>query len=120
LKASSRKPGIGARYCSSGTFAARKEQASSSKVPQAAAKLCQRHSLLWRLPWGHDDLLMAKVKPLDVRVWYTTQSLVRGWRRNTLSLKIHSQAHARQGQVVSNFATRLPAPQSDLAQQRFT
>ena len=60
---------------------------------------------------------MVKVKSMDARIWYMHQTLVQGWSRNTLALQIDSRAHARQGQAISNFATRLPAPQSDLAQQ---
>lgn len=36
---------------------------------------------------------------------------------NVLALQIDARAHARHGKAASNFATLLPAPQSDLAQQ---
>jgi predicted nuclease of restriction endonuclease-like (RecB) superfamily len=45
------------------------------------------------------------------------QSLTQGWSRNTLATMINSRLHERQGQATTNFATHLPAPQSDLAQQ---
>ena len=91
--------------------------AATAKVQQPVAKSPEDASLLWQLQWGHHALLMAKVKPLEARIWYMHQTLAQGWSRNTLALQIDSRAHARQGQAISNFAARLPAPQSDLAQQ---
>ena len=90
--------------------------AATAKVQQPVAKSPEDASLLWQLPWGHYALLIAKVKSMDARIWYMHQTLAQGWSRNTLALQIDSQAHARQGAAISNFATRLPAPQSDLAQ----
>ncbi len=88
------------------------------KVPQAVApSAAQVGATLLALPWGHHILLLERVKDLCVRRWYMTQTLACGWSRNILALQIESAAHARQGQTVSNFTARLPAPQSDLAQQ---
>lgn len=84
--------------------------------PQAVAKL-DADSLLWQLPWGHHALLLEKVKPLANRAWYMAQAINHAWSRNTLALQIDSAVFERQGQAISNFASRLPAPQSELAQQ---
>jgi len=72
--------------------------------------------LVAQLPWSHNVLLLA-VKDEAVRLWYVEQALQNGWSRNVLKLQIDSRAHARQGKLASNFASRLPAPQSDLVQQ---
>jgi len=40
------------------------------KVPQLVAKI----------PWGHNVLLMEKVKDIENRFWYIQQSIVWGWR----------------------------------------
>lgn len=45
------------------------------------------------------------------------QALAHGWSRNILKLQVESGLHQRQGRAISNFAHRLPAPQSDLVQQ---
>ena len=70
-----------------------------------------------QVPWAHNVLLMQKVKDLPTRRWYMEQALANGWSRNVLALQLGARAHARHGKVVSNFASMLPAPQSDLAQQ---
>jgi predicted nuclease of restriction endonuclease-like (RecB) superfamily len=86
-----------------------------SKVPQAAALL--PNSLLWAIPWFHHVILMEKIKDHSARRWYMEQSLAHGWSSNILAIQIDTQAHVRHGKAISNFASLLPAPQSDLAQQ---
>ncbi len=73
--------------------------------------------LVAQLPWAHNVLLMQMVKDQAQRDWYVRQALAQGWSRNVLKMQIDSQLHLRQGKAVSNFASRLPTPQSDLAQQ---
>jgi predicted nuclease of restriction endonuclease-like (RecB) superfamily len=73
--------------------------------------------LLARIPWGHNVLLMEKIKKLPTRLWYARQVIDQGWSRDTLADMIKGQAHARQGTAVTNFARRLPASQSELAEQ---
>ena len=93
------------------------------KVPQPVAQLLTGHPpeilrrTVAKIPWGHNILLMEKVKERPSRLWYMQQTIDQGWSRDTLSLMIKSNAHKRQGAAVSNFQQRLPDPQSDLAQQ---
>lgn len=72
--------------------------------------------LVARLPWGHVTKLLEAVKDPEHRLWYAGQSLDQGWSRNVLSHQISTRLHERQGRAQTNFATTLPAPQSDLAQ----
>lgn len=92
-------------------------------VPQAAAQF-RNHSqatispqLAFGIPWFHHVILIEKVKDLPARLWYMQQTIEHGWSRDTLAAMIRGNAHDRQGQAVSNFSGRLPAPQSDFAQQ---
>ncbi|EKO3674186.1 DUF1016 family protein [Vibrio metschnikovii] len=86
-----------------------------SEVPQAAALFPAE--LLQAVPWGHHAELMAKVKDLPIRRWYMQAAVNNGWSRNILVMQIETAAHHRQGRAISNFASRLPAPDSDLVQQ---
>lgn len=93
------------------------------KVPQAVGQLpVNEHSvivqrLVSQIPWGHNILLMERVKDLSSRFWYMEQTIQNGWSRDTLGLMIKNGAHLRQGKAVSNFSLTLPDPQSDLARQ---
>lgn len=91
------------------------QSAAAPEVPQAAALF--EAQLLQTIPWGHHAELMAKVKDLPTRRWYMQATLQNGWSRNILVMQIESAAHHRQGRTVSNFANRLPAPDSDFVQQ---
>ncbi len=87
-------------------------------VPQPVAQSAAAPSTaFFSLPWGHHFLLIERVKELDARAWYMDQAVAEGWSRDVLALMIKGAAHARQGAAVTNFAARLPSPQSDLAQQ---
>jgi predicted nuclease of restriction endonuclease-like (RecB) superfamily len=102
-------------------------------LPQAVAKLetavestiiitktpCPRivQDLLTQIPWGHNILLMEKFKDLPIRLWYAQQVIVNGWSRDVLTSMIKNRTHERQGAAVTNFADRLPLPQSEMAQE---
>ncbi len=96
---------------------------SAEKVPPPVAQMAGMvesailQQLVAQIPWGHNILLMEKVKVLPIRRWYMEQTIEQGWSRDTLAAMIKSSAHERQGQAVSNFSDRLPAPQSELARQ---
>jgi len=60
---------------------------------------------------------MAKVKDPATRHWYMQAALEHGWSRSILVMQIETAAHQRQGRAASNFALRLPKPESDLVQQ---
>lgn len=69
------------------------------------------------IPWGHNQVLLFKLKDPAERLWYAAKTLAHGWSRAVLTVQIESELYRRQGKAISNFATTLPAPQSDLAQQ---
>ena len=70
-----------------------------------------------QIPWGHNLLLLNKLKQPELREWYARKTLEHGWSRAVLSAQMQTKAHARQGKALTNFKQTLPPPQSDLAQQ---
>jgi len=68
------------------------------------------------LPWFHIVTILTKAQPKD-REWYAVHAVSGGWSRLTLESSIKNRLHKRQGAAVSNFAKRLPVPQSVLAQE---
>jgi len=71
--------------------------------------------LVGRLPWGHNLVLITKLKNGGLRRQYAERAIEHGWSRNVLTIHIESRLIERQGKAVTNFAANLPAPQSDLA-----
>lgn len=89
-------------------------------LPRAVANLgADRIDLgtVAKIPWGHNLLLIEKIKDRPTRLWYTQETIRNGWSRDVLSLMIKSNLHVRQGDTTNNFAEQLPDPQSDLARQ---
>jgi predicted nuclease of restriction endonuclease-like (RecB) superfamily len=70
-----------------------------------------------QLPWGHNVVLLEKIKDHNQRLWYAKQTLENGWSRSILELQIQSKLFERSGKAITNFAATLPPLQSDLAQQ---
>ena len=72
-----------------------------------------------QIPWGHNVVLLDKVSDTNEREWYIKKSAENGWSRNVLVHQIESGLYQRQVLVdkVSNFESRLPSPQSELAAQ---
>ena len=70
-----------------------------------------------QIPWGHNLVIMDKVVSENERVWYLKACMENGWSRNVLIHQIESNLYARQAtsEKVTNFADRLPSPQSELA-----
>ena len=62
------------------------------------------------IPWGHNQVLLFKLKDPAERLWYAAKTLAHGWSRAVLTVQIESELYRRQGKAISNFATTLPAP----------
>lgn len=67
------------------------------------------------LPWGHNLVLLSKLKDSAERLTYAQRALQHGWSRNVLTHQIDSRLLEREGRAQTNFALSLPAPGSDLA-----
>jgi predicted nuclease of restriction endonuclease-like (RecB) superfamily len=70
-----------------------------------------------QIPWGHNLVLLSKLKDSEQRLAYAQLSQQHGWSRNVLIHQIESRLLERQGKAATNFADTLPAAQSELAQQ---
>jgi len=70
-----------------------------------------------QLPWGHNLVLLTRLKQPEERMAYARAALEHGWSRNVLNIHIETRLLERTGKAVTNFDRHLPAPGSDLAQQ---
>lgn len=69
------------------------------------------------IPWGHNNVIIEKVKSPAERLWYVKKTFECGWARNVLVLQIENSLYSRQGKALTNFDKTLPPLQSDLAKQ---
>jgi predicted nuclease of restriction endonuclease-like (RecB) superfamily len=70
-----------------------------------------------QLPWGHNLVLITRLKDPGLRLAYAARAVEHGWSRNVLNLQIETQRLEREGLAVTNFEQLLPKPQSDLARE---
>ncbi len=72
-----------------------------------------------QIPWGHNCLLLDKVKDTKIRNFYIEATIKNGWSRNILVHQIESNLYHRQIQnsKTHNFHDTLPITQSELAQE---
>ena len=76
-------------------------------VQQAAAQM----------PWGHNLVLLDRLNTPEERRWYAAKAIEHNWSRNVLSIQIETDLRGRSGQAITNFDSRLPKLQSDLARE---
>jgi len=70
-----------------------------------------------QLPWGHNLVLITKLKTLDERIAYAKKTIENSWSRNILTMQIETKLIEREGKAVTNFEHSLPKYQSDLAHE---
>jgi len=56
--------------------------------------------LVAKLPWGHNILLIQKIKNKDIRMIYIKAVLSNGWSRNILDFQIKTEYHKRIGKIM--------------------
>jgi predicted nuclease of restriction endonuclease-like (RecB) superfamily len=70
-----------------------------------------------QIPWGHNLLIINKIKDVDAAEFYVAETAKNAWDRDTLEFQIENKYHLKIGNSVHNFAETLPAKQSELAAQ---
>ena len=70
-----------------------------------------------QLPWGHNLVLLTRLKNSGQRLAYAQSAIAHGWSRNVLNIHIETRLLERTGTAVTNFELSLPKAQSDLARE---
>jgi predicted nuclease of restriction endonuclease-like (RecB) superfamily len=83
---------------------------SPAIVQQAVAQLSQ-------IPWGHNVVIISKTQSCKEALFYVQKTIQNNWSRAVLTHQIESNLFKRHSNAITNFATTLPTPQSDLARE---
>ena len=70
-----------------------------------------------QLPWGHNIVLLTKLKDQELRIAYAEAAIEFGWSRSVLGIHIERKRIERQGKASTNFELTLPKHNSDLARE---
>jgi len=70
-----------------------------------------------KIPWGHNVILLDRIKDVKKRLWYAHKTIENGWSRDVLETWMDSDLYSRQGKAITNFKSTMPKAQSDLANE---
>lgn len=70
-----------------------------------------------QIPWGHNRLILSKIKNIKEASFYVNEVLQNGWDRDTLEIQINNNLYQKIGESVTNFDKTLANEQSKLANQ---
>jgi hypothetical protein len=82
---------------------------TSGNLPQAVTDFTAVPEPFASNPWGHNQVLLFKLKDPVERIWYAAKTVHHGWSRAVLTAQIESDLFGRQGKAVSNFAATIPS-----------
>ncbi len=72
-----------------------------------------------QLPWGHNRLIVSRIKDVADALFYCEAAIKNGWSRDVLERQIDSRLMERSGNSTHNFNNTLPEQQSRIASQTF-
>ena len=84
---------------------------------QPVSQLKKIENKIKSIPWGHNQRIMYKCKSVREAIFYVEKTIENGWSRTILEHQIDSKLYERLGSAISNFDSRLPKVQSELAKQ---
>lgn len=87
------------------------------QINQQAADPMEMPLLFCKIPWFHHVQIFTKAKTIEEALFYIQQTIAGNWSRRVLEDSIKNDLYHRQGQAVTNFNTRLPISESQLAQE---
>ena len=76
-------------------------------VPQSVAQI----------PWGHNRLIISKVKNVEEAEFYCNETIKNNWDRDTLEIQLSNKLFLKKGKATTNFPETLPENQAKLASQ---
>jgi len=95
-------------------------QAFYAAYQKSATMVAQITNLpMFRISWGHNSVILEKIKNDEKRLWYAQKTIEYGWSRRALEAWIKSDLYEREGKAITNFTQTLPDHHSKLAQESF-
>jgi predicted nuclease of restriction endonuclease-like (RecB) superfamily len=82
---------------------------------------CQKYQfvpqLVAQIPWGHNRLIITKIKNIAEAEFYCLETIRNAWDRDTLEIQIAKNLYDRSNYARHNFASTLPESKSTLLSQ---
>ena len=96
--------------------AAIRQQVVDEKGHQAGDQL-EMPEIFGQVPWKHHIHIISKCRSFDEALFYINRVVEEGWSRSKLEGQIAAKLFSSQGAAITNFASTLPATESQLAKE---
>lgn len=67
-------------------------------------------------PWRHHTDIISECKSVEEALFYIHKTVDNNWSRSVLESNLNADLYKIQGKAITNFSSKLPLPQSSLAQ----
>ncbi|MGJ0334087.1 PDDEXK nuclease domain-containing protein [Aliarcobacter cryaerophilus] len=91
-------------------FYSNSQQSVDEIVQQLVAQIFQ-------IPWGHNIHIISKAKNIDESLFYISKTIENNYSRAQLVEQMNKELYLRSGKAITNFNSKLPKPQSALANE---
>ncbi|MCT7465679.1 PDDEXK nuclease domain-containing protein [Aliarcobacter cryaerophilus] len=91
-------------------FYSNSQQSVDEIVQQLVAQIFQ-------IPWGHNIHIISKAKNIDEVLFYISKTIENNYSRAQLVEQMNKELYLRSGKAITNFNSKLPKPQSALANE---
>ena len=61
-----------------------------------------------QIPWGHNRLIISKIKDVEEAEFYCHETIKNGWNRDTLEIQMDNNLFIKKGNAITNFQETLP------------
>lgn len=89
----------------------------SSPIFDQAGQIIEMPDKFALVPWRHHVEIIKKCKSVKEALFYIDKTIENGWSRRMLEDQIDTNLYVRQGAALTNFSTKLPSVQGDLAKE---
>ena len=69
------------------------------------------------VPWGHHCLIINRCQKPEEALFFVKETIENGWSRSVLMNFLDTDLYQRKGKALTNFSKKLPAEESELAQE---
>lgn len=81
-----------------------------------AGKISPLPEIFTHIPWRHHTEIVSKCQTVDEALFYIHKAIEGNWSRNFLETQLKAGLYKAQGKALTNFSSKLPLPQRELAQ----
>lgn len=89
---------------------------ATSELFDQPGQIIQIPDFFAKVPWRHHVEIIKKCKSVEEALFYIHKTIEGNWSRSVLESHLESGLYKAHGKAITNFSSKLPVPQGNLAQ----